>query len=260
MYRPSNSQGGVSLIELLIVLVVIAIIVTFAVSRFGSTNKKIDRQKVARELKVNLERARFDSIKRRATVESEMSGVIIESPTSFTISRDLNQDGILDPAETRLVDFSNYDLSLLAKNVQFPVSIMFDELGQTIVTDGSGKYTDPVFTICNGDCATVSTNNANIIVVSPTGTVAMLSGEEALPTYSNPNISTVLPTSGVEPRATHISQNGITPLATPTPSPTASPSPSPGIRACQSDEKPATTGCVCQLPMTIGFDGKCRRR
>ena len=62
----SKSQAGVTIVELLVVCVIIAIIAGFALMQRGGANEQFQRQNVARELKFALERARFDSVKRRA--------------------------------------------------------------------------------------------------------------------------------------------------------------------------------------------------
>ena len=91
--QQTDNQRGVSLIETLIVLVVIGILVALAVVTLGKSPNNLRRQAVAREFKVSLERARFNSIRRRASTCSDMSRVEITSPTSFTLITDQDQDG-----------------------------------------------------------------------------------------------------------------------------------------------------------------------
>src|SRR5580765_2800410 len=103
-----SSQKGASLMELLVVLAIVAIVVTFAVAQFGHSREQIQRQSIAKEFKVALERSRFDSVKRRPENCSDMSRVEITSATSFRYLTDLNQDGTLDATnEYRVVDFGN---------------------------------------------------------------------------------------------------------------------------------------------------------
>ena len=66
------SQRGASVIEVLIVLVVVGILAVLAIASFGKSRENFARQNVAREFKVRLERARFDSVKRRANVCTNM--------------------------------------------------------------------------------------------------------------------------------------------------------------------------------------------
>jgi prepilin-type N-terminal cleavage/methylation domain-containing protein len=87
-----TSQSGTTLVELIVVLVIISVLVSFAVAQFGSSKKNLERQNIVRELKVSLERARFDSVKRRAVNVNEKAKITIHNATSFSFSTDLNQN------------------------------------------------------------------------------------------------------------------------------------------------------------------------
>ncbi len=52
-----NSQSGVSIIEILIVVAISIILVGFAVAQLTQSKTNLQRQNVARQLKVSLERA-----------------------------------------------------------------------------------------------------------------------------------------------------------------------------------------------------------
>src|SRR5690606_12428047 len=65
-HSPHSLDAGFSFVELMVVIVIIVIVATLALMQRGSANEQFQRQNVARELKVALERARFDSVKRRA--------------------------------------------------------------------------------------------------------------------------------------------------------------------------------------------------
>ena len=88
-----------------IVLVIASILVTLAVSRFAGATANLHRQNVAREFKVSLERARFDSVKRRASQSSAMASVSVINETSYSVTTDLDQDGAIDAGETQLTDW-----------------------------------------------------------------------------------------------------------------------------------------------------------
>src|SRR6185369_12576012 len=150
-----NSQRGVSLIELMVVLVILSILVAFAVMAFGSTRKNLDRQNLAREFKVYLDRARFDSIKRRANVCSDMSRITITNGTSFTVTTDFNQNGQLDlPGEIRTFDFSGNtnNVQIVGNGVTLPVTVRFDERGHALLTDcvSTPPPNVPLIYFCDG--------------------------------------------------------------------------------------------------------------
>ena len=177
-------QDGFSLIEVFIVLVIIAIIITFALLTFGSSKVDLHRQAVAREFKVYLERARFDSVKRRAE-DPNRANIVLNSATAFSVQLDFNEDGTLQPNETRTVDFtqrSNTQI-LLSDTLNYPVTISFDRRGHVTTQDALGNDVNPVFTICS-ECAEASPDES-VISISTTGTVGVSSEEpnpSALPT------------------------------------------------------------------------------
>ena len=88
-----DRQAGVSLIEVLIVLVIVAVLVTIAIAQFSRPKEVFQRQNIAREFKVALERARFDSVKRRPATVADEAKVIVNSSTSFSYITDLDGDG-----------------------------------------------------------------------------------------------------------------------------------------------------------------------
>lgn len=276
-----KSQNGISVIEIMIVLVITAILVTFAVAQLGSSKTNFTRQNYARELKVSLERARFDSVKRRAENWDDLSRITLENATSFSVLVDLNQDGVVSSSEIKKVSLSSsYGIKIVGNNLVFPISIRFNRRGQVIVVDGTSTEIPAYFIVCSNNCTyqTANAANSSIIYVSATGTVTMTEGGSTLPNFQNPSVTNVSSNSGVNPWVGLPQENSnptantlpsptptISPTTTPTPSPTATPvsSPtatpvsSPTPRFCNSGERPAATGCYCNLPMTVRSSGKC---
>jgi len=186
-------QGGFSLIEVFIVLVIIAVITTFALLTFGRSKVDLHRQAVAREFKIYLERARFDSVKRRAE-DPNRANLVLNSATSFTAQLDFNEDGVLQANETRTVDFTQRSSTqiLVTDTLNYPVTISFDRRGHVTSVDNLGDDVTPVFTICS-DCADASPDRS-VISVSTTGTVSVTTDEvdpSALPTptVTNANVA-----------------------------------------------------------------------
>ena len=62
----TQGQDGTTLVEALVVILIISIVAAMAIMNRGSADEQFKRQNLARELKVAFERARFDSVKRRA--------------------------------------------------------------------------------------------------------------------------------------------------------------------------------------------------
>jgi len=192
-----ESQEGLSLIELLVVLVIAGILSSVAMTQLGGAKTDFERQNIAREFKIYLERARFDSVKRRPSSISDMSAVILGSSTSFTAIIDknrngtvLNADGTIESSDRHQVDFTDRSNAqiIVSDTLNYPVVIRFDHRGQIIAKDSSGNDVNPVFTICSrGNCSgsTLNVDDLTVISISPTGTIAILSEGQtpsALPT------------------------------------------------------------------------------
>jgi len=276
----SNTQGGFSIIELLIVLVVIGIIVTFAVAQFGASSASLERQNIAREFKVNLERARFDSVRRRATNCADMSRVEVTSPTSFRLISDQSQngtvlksDGTVDPADIRDVNFTNRSqVSIVGNALVFPIVYRFDQRGD--VSTGpcpiDATVAVPTTTFCNSPCtfATATATNSNVVFVSDSGTATIMRGGTAVPTFDPPGVTNANVSEGIDNRLTVWTGTPPTPsplpsvtVATPTPLPavtpnpdpsaTPTPTPSPTPVACSYGQKPNQDNCTCINPMKL---------
>ncbi len=292
-----KSQCGMSILEVMLVVTIGVVLAGFALTQMGSANEIMERQNFARHFKVSLERARFDSVKRRATSitgPTAMANVKILSETSFTVTTDLDQNGVISANEFRTVNYENrHDIRLLAgSGVSFPITIYFDRRGHASITDGAGNSTSK-FVFCGAGCtfATSDSSNSSVIFVSSTGTVAMMGGGETYPAIADPSVSTVSNTSGinpdvavwnapvVEPEETSTGSPTPTPTATPTPTPTATPTPTPQtsptptptptatptptptpapLPSCTKGQRPGNPPtCQCNSPWFIGRNGKC---
>ncbi len=286
--RITGPEAGVSVIEVLIVLVIVVILVTIAVAQFGTSGQNLERQNISREFKISLERARYDSVKRRASECADQSRVVIESETRFSLVTDMNQNGTLEPeSETRVIDFLNRGpVQLLAPDITFPTVIRFDHRGNSSTGDcGSETGVEVGFIFCNGPCtlATAGPENSSIVFVSPTGTTAMLAGGETLPNFAppdvtvisgdlevNPNLAVWYPETFSSPSPSPSPSGSPLPLPTvdPSPLPTIDPSPLPSITptptptptpvACTYGQRPTANNCVCMSPMWVRNNGKCQ--
>ena len=186
-----SRQGGFSLIEVFIVLVMIGILTTLALMQMGSSPVDLQRQRMAREFKIYLERARFDSVKRRAEGTTETAKVILNGPASFTVSLDFDGDGTMRPDETKTVNFADRTNATIrvSDSWSYPVTLAFDRRGLVTTVDGLGNSVTPLFTICS-DCSDASPDITRISV-STSGTVAELragQNPQALPTPTSTNV------------------------------------------------------------------------
>ena len=286
----TNTESGISIIEVVVVILIVTILVTFAVASFRSAGSNLDRQNVAREFKISLERARFDSVKRRASVCEDMSGVTINE-TSFTLAIDMDNDGALSDTEVRHVELDGRsDVTIVPNGVTLPLTIKFDQRGQAFLNDcdpaSIPTATIPLLYFCNGECTTETANaeNSNVIFVSPAGTVAMLYGGEGMPEFEEPDVATVpydeninpllavwnpdgaspSPSASPDPSGSPVETPEETPQetpeetpvgGTPTPTPTATPTPP----ACPSNPPwGSPPACTCMFPQTERNNGQCK--
>lgn len=196
----SNShQSGVTLVELLVVIVVISVIAGFAMIQRGSANAQLTRQNAAQQLKTAFERARFDSVKRRpneGNPDAEAHAKVIVTPTSFTLRR-YNNDANGVPGAVNVVTtlpagvvIALYDGTPLTTR-----DVSFNMRGETAASPAAQ------FRVCNVSCASPANSNANIVIVTPTGTVNLLSGGSTLPTFGAPAVTPVSNSAGINPDA-----------------------------------------------------------
>ena len=202
-----NSQKGISIVEVLIVVVVVGILSTVAVVQINSSRVNFQRQRIAREFKIFLERARFDSVRRRAATVNgvdDRSRIILNSATSFTVILDKDQDGtVLNPDGTfqngdrQAVDFSQRsDTRIFISDMfNYPVTISFNQRGNMTAKDSLNNNVNPLFKICSNNCDGTPENNADLTIISlsPTGTVAILKDTTTPSTLPTPVITTPSP-------------------------------------------------------------------
>jgi len=193
-------QKGFSVVELLIVLAILTVLTTLAIANFRSSKVDLERQAITREFKVYLERARFDSVKRRAVNVADQANLILTGPSSFTAQIDFDNDRVLRANETRVVDFTQRSQTqILVSDVglSYPITIRFDRRGHVTATNSLGAVVDPVmFTICSSstNCTATSTDRT-VISLSSSGTVAVMrdgQSPSAAPTPTIGNSSATL--------------------------------------------------------------------
>ena len=190
-----SSQSGLTLVELLVVIIIIAVVAALALMQRGSANEQFQRQNVARELKVAFERARFDSVKRRADTSATQAKVLVDAGV-YTLTTDINQNGTLESSDDIARTISSQNIVIAGSGgTSIPLTVRFNQRGEAV--DASGVSISPVFLVCNVSCSSPTNANANIVLVTPTGTVNLLSGGATPPTFSAPTITNVSVGTGI---------------------------------------------------------------
>lgn len=193
----NSTQSGFSLMELLIVLLILGVLTALAIANFSGAKVDLERQAITREFKVYLERARFDSVKRRAALESEQANLVLNGPSSFTAQIDFDENRILSAAERRVVDFTQRARTQIVVSdagLAYPITIRFNQRGQVSARDNAGAAVDPVvFTICSSDDCSSTSPDRTVIALSSSGTVAVLNHGQPPSAPSAPAISNTSP-------------------------------------------------------------------
>jgi prepilin-type N-terminal cleavage/methylation domain-containing protein len=188
-----HGERGVSFVELLVVIVVISVVSAMALLQRGSANAQFQRQNAARELKVAFERARFDSVKRRADgVAVPFANVYVEA-TQLTLITDVNQDGdVTDAGDSVIMPFAPNVTVAPRSGLSLPLTVSFNRRGEPNIVDAT-------FVVCNGTCdfSDDTPANANIVHVTATGTVNMLPGGSTVANFAVPSVSPVPPGASI---------------------------------------------------------------
>jgi len=140
-----HSEAGFSILDLLIVMVLSATVISVMMASLGQAQKPMALTNAAQQFASYLQQARSDSGKLHATNAPQMAQVTILNDRYYTVTLDSNGDGALDPPMV---------VSLEDRHVRmdgpFPRTFMFDWLGRSF--DQSQKMiSEPSVTFANED-------------------------------------------------------------------------------------------------------------
>lgn len=201
-----QGESGLTLVEVLIVVVIIMVVALIPLLSIQSSKTVFERQNFARELKSALERARFDSVKRRAADSGIQARVVIRE-NGFDLITFAKPAGVSaastemgEVVTTMMIEEQGTVFSHPSSDIgtDFPVTISFNERGEAIAVDGAGNLlASPAVVICAGQCSSFGRANSNILAISKAGTVNLLAGDMAIPTFVAPQITTVDSGNGI---------------------------------------------------------------
>jgi prepilin-type N-terminal cleavage/methylation domain-containing protein len=185
-----SNAAGVTLVELLVVMTMIAIVATFALFNFQKSNRGFNLAGAARTFSTYLEQARLDAIRRH----NNNASVVLNSNSSYTVNVDVDGTGtttartITLPAGTSL----SYKLPPATADIDpstTPITISYDWRGLTANTV-SVTFTD-------------STSG-----VRPSTVVAGISGDNSTDTSVTGPVTTPTPQVAVSPTSGSKNMNG----------------------------------------------------
>ena len=153
-----SDAAGVSVLELLIVITMLAVVTGFAVMRIVRARQVIIRANAAQELSSYLEKARLDSVRRHPNTTAEMAQVSIVNATFYSVTIDSDGNGTLDAPKVISLPVN----SGLQFNGTFPRTIYFNWRGRTV--DSTNTIAAPASISISS-----STYGSTLINVSDTG-------------------------------------------------------------------------------------------
>ncbi|HEX3250900.1 MAG TPA: hypothetical protein VHS05_15815 [Pyrinomonadaceae bacterium] len=260
--QTTHSGRGFSTIELVIVATILTIVTGFGVMGINRAKASIRLSGAAREYASYIERARLYSIRSHAESASERANVAInENKTGYTVSLDLDGDGVLDTRTIPLpegVKFGTQETigfdwrgrtwntagAVTRSNAQVSITLTNDIDTVSVDVTGSGDVTidSAVF---DDEVPSVTLNVGNL-AGGATSTPTPSSVASSTPTpdpSATPNSSgTPLATPTPDPGGSIAGNATPTPTSTPTPTPTATPTPTP-----HATPTPTPTPDVCSL-------------
>lgn len=256
----TRTNGGFSVVELLVTGVVLTVVTSAGVMGITRARASVRLAGAAREYGAYIEKARVHSIRSHADDASERASVAIsDDKTSYTVTIDIDGDGVLDTktitlpdgvkfetVETIAFDWrgrtwntvgtdteANAQVSITLNGTYETVSI--DVTGSGDITINSAVFDDevPDVNLKVGDLASGPTPTPTPVEEVPTPTPT----PESVPTpdnTANPD-PTPLPTpdlGDIIPVPTPTPRGKPTPDATPRPTPDATPTPTPAPTVC----------------------------
>src|SRR6476660_8758590 len=120
----SGRCAGFATVDFLIVAVIILIVVSYAWTAITQSQRTHTREGAAQQFASFLERARSDSMRRRATDARQMAQINVLNEQFYSVTMDDNGDGALDVP--RVVNLQDQQLTISGP---YPRTFMFDRFG-----------------------------------------------------------------------------------------------------------------------------------
>ena len=257
----TRKNGGFSVVELLVTGVVLTVVTSAGVMGINRARASVRLAGAAREYGAYIEKARLHSIRSHADDESERASVTIsDDKTSYTVTMDLDGDGVLDTKTITLPDGVEFDSvetiafdwrgrtwntlgGVTEANAQVSITlkgtydfVSIDVTGSGDITINSDVFDDevPNVTLKVDSLASATptpTPTEEIPTPTPTPDAVATPDNTANPDPTplpTPDLGDIIPVPTPTPRAHP------TPSATPTPRPTpdAVPTPTPAPAVC----------------------------
>jgi prepilin-type N-terminal cleavage/methylation domain-containing protein len=161
--RVKQTANGFSVTELLLVIAMVSVIAGFAAFSLFRGNHTVDRTNTAVEIARYLQRARVDSIRRRAKDVDQMAQVKVFNRRSYSLAIDADGDNQLDiPLVMNLPADKGIEM-----NGPFPKTFIFDGSGQTVDSLNHPVTPDPVTLSNSAGASAIKFSETGDVVVVP---------------------------------------------------------------------------------------------
>ena len=171
-----SGERGISIVELLIVVAMIAVVTAFAVTQIAGAQRAMRLTNSAREFTSWLDKTRLDSIRRHAMSNAEMASVTITSANSYRVTIDQNGDGTLDPPRTITIPGTH---GATFAGIAVPLTIRYNWRGRPV--DATGNLLTLAFRLED------ASGNINLLNLTSTGDASLGSNVNT----SNVNVSAI---------------------------------------------------------------------
>jgi len=214
--RPARGEHGFSLLQLIVVLAVTVTVSTVAVMSIQGARRSLRLANSGRQLADYLEKARGDSVRRRAQPGNQASVQQLDNNT-YRVTMGFNGSS-----------------TLTSRDFDLESDVVFDSNPQTITFDWRGRP------ITGVETTFLLRNGSGPLNIDVTGSGDVTISPEAFQDSDIPNINLNANVSGdavidqPDPNASPTPTPSPSPGASPSPSPGASPSPSPSPGASPS--------------------------
>jgi type II secretory pathway pseudopilin PulG len=132
----SGGERGVSILEMLIMLMMVSVITGYALTRISGSQQFMRMENASREFMSYVDKARLDSVRRHAgppgtLPQPVMSSVTITGPRSYRVVMDFDGDGIVDaPRNITIPD--NQGVIFNTGGTPLPIIISFNWRGRAV--------------------------------------------------------------------------------------------------------------------------------
>lgn len=207
-----RGERGVSMVEVLIMLTMIALISGYALTRINGAQQYMRMENASREFMSYVDKARIDSVRRHAgppglLPQPPMSFVRITGPRTYTVVMDFDGDGNIDPARNITIA-PDQGVAFNTGATPLPITIAFNWRGRTVnptTTAINATYiTPPSFTIRT--TGTYDIPRSTAINISTSGDATLANGNASVtqpaPVSIDRSVSTSLNISNANMRVT----------------------------------------------------------